>query len=241
VGLQVVLEHRHAHGGRTGIAVRPERQIDAEHEAVLGDLADQAVEAARDLGEVLVRAHRPGAVRLSVFLVEIDHVDVGGHVQLAGAELAHADDPEVDALAGGVARHAEAPVLVGAGAGQRQLEAGLGQLGHRPGDVGERSALLDVEDGEPLEGQLAGDAQRAAELAPLALQLLDQGDDDIAARQAGRQQGELGAVAAADALDEAAVLGGAISDGRDRGRRDRRVADGGDIERSHRRRRSVLD
>jgi hypothetical protein len=90
-------------------------------------------------------------------------------------------------------------------------------------------------------GQLAGDAQRAAELAPLALQLLDQGDDGVAAGQAGRQQGELGAVAAADALDEAAVLGAAVDDGRDRGRRDRRVADGGDIERSHRRRRSVLD
>ena len=102
---------------------------------------------------------------------------------------------------------------------QRQLERGLGQLGHRPGDVGQRRALLDVEHGEPLQGQLAGDAHRAAEVAALALQLLDQGDDAVAAGQAGRQRRELGRIAAADALDEAAVLGAVGA-----GRRRRRMA-----------------
>jgi hypothetical protein len=52
-------------------------------------------------------------VGLAVVLVDVDQVDVGRHVELARAELAHADDPEVDALRRRRARHAVAFVGVG--------------------------------------------------------------------------------------------------------------------------------
>ena len=58
VRLQVVLEHRQARHRRARVAVRAQREVDAEDEAVLGDVADQRIEAARDLREVLVRADR---------------------------------------------------------------------------------------------------------------------------------------------------------------------------------------
>jgi hypothetical protein len=96
-----------------------------------------------------------------VFLVEIDEVDVRRHVQLARAELAHADDPEVDAAPAPVAGHAEAPVLRGQDLGQGQLERGLGEVGHGPGDVVEAGAVLDVEHRQALEDQLTADAQGA--------------------------------------------------------------------------------
>jgi hypothetical protein len=50
--------------------------------------------------------------------------------------------------------------------------------------------VFDVEDGEPFEGQLAGNAQRAGRSA-LVLQLLDQGDDRRG-RARRRQRRELG-------------------------------------------------
>jgi hypothetical protein len=54
---------------------------------------------------------RAGGV--AVFLVDVDEVDVGRDVELARAELAHADDPEVDALAGIVERLTEPRVQFG--------------------------------------------------------------------------------------------------------------------------------
>jgi hypothetical protein len=89
----------------------------------------------------------------------------------------------------------------------RQIEGGLGQLRHRERDVLHRRALLDVEDREALQHELARDAQRAGERPPCALQAPDQRRDVVAARQARRQQRQLLRIAAADALDEAAVIG----------------------------------
>ena len=72
-------------------------------------------------------------------------------------------------------------------------------------DLGERRAFLDVENGEPLERQLARDPQRRGEAGAARLQALDQRRDRRAVGNAGRQQRELGGVAAAHALDEPAV------------------------------------
>ncbi|KAF5288817.1 hypothetical protein FQR65_LT20891 [Abscondita terminalis] len=83
------------------VAVGPERQIHAEHEAVLGGVADQAVDALDRASEVFVVGDDAPAVglacRLAVVLVDIDQVDVAGDIELARAELAHADDPSCTA------------------------------------------------------------------------------------------------------------------------------------------------
>src|SRR6185369_2600523 len=44
--LQVFLEHGEAHDGRSRIAVGPQREVDAEHEAVVGGVADERVQPA---------------------------------------------------------------------------------------------------------------------------------------------------------------------------------------------------
>ena len=55
---EVLLQHRQAHHRRAGVAVGPQREVDAEHEAVVGHVADQREHAARHLAEVFLRAHR---------------------------------------------------------------------------------------------------------------------------------------------------------------------------------------
>ena len=252
VGLQIFLEHGQAHDRRTGVAVRSQRQIDAEYETVFGDLADQRVETAGELREILVGAGRMRAVGRAVFLVDVDQVDVGRHVQLARAELAHADDPEVDAPTGRVQGCAETRVLLGERLGERELERRLGKLGHRPRHVGEWRAGFDIEDGQPLERQLTRDAHGTGQVAPLVAQSFDECGDLGPAGKSGRERRQLFRIAAADPLHEAAVrsvgrrwvidLCFGLSGRRGRNAcRDRCVAGVGDLGGAHRRHASVLD
>ncbi len=205
--LQVVLEHRKADRRGAAAAVGPQHQVDAEDEAILGGVADQRLQAARQLGEVLLRTQGLRAVAVAVFRIDIHQVDVRRDVQLAAAELAHADDPELDRLARGVAQRAVARIELGTGAPYRQVERGLGQLGHGQCDVGHRRRLLDVEHRQPLEHQLPGHPQGAGERPAILLQARNQPGDDVAPRQSLRQQRQELGVAAADALHEAAVRG----------------------------------
>ncbi len=161
--------------------------------------------------EVFVCAECLGTVGRSVFLVDVDEVDVGRDVQLAGAELAHADDPEVDALAGSVARHAEARILVGEGLDQGEIERRLRELGHGPRHVVERCAFFDVENHQPFDRELARDAQRGHQASTRAAQPLDERHDRFAPGQPRRQPAQLGHVAATNALHEAAVRGAGLA------------------------------
>jgi hypothetical protein len=195
--------------GRAGVAVGPQREVDPEDEAVVGHVADERVELARHLREVLVGADGPAraAARLAIFLVDIDEVDVGRDIELAGAQLAHADDPEVDPPPGRVQGRAVARVGVGQGLGQRPFQGDLGQRRHRVGHVGQRRGLFHVAHGQPLDDELPRHAQRGGERAPALLQRGDQGLDAGRVWRAGRQQGHLGPIAPAHPLDEAAVPG----------------------------------
>ncbi len=161
--------------------------------------------------EVLMRGDVAAALRptggLAVFLVEVDEVDVGRHIELAATELAHADDPEVDALAPGIDRHAEAGVLLGLRRSEGAVQRHLGQLGHGARHVDHRGAGFDVEDGEPLERQLASHPQGRWQQAAALQQRIDQARDGLGAGQSRRQQGQLVGIAPADALHEARVVG----------------------------------
>ncbi len=209
---EVLLQHRHAHRGRTGVAVGAQRQVDAEDLAVLGHVADQRRQPARELREIFVRrdplAARAAvrALGLAVVLVDVDQVDVGRDIQLPPAELAHAHDPEVDVLADRVARRAVQRVELRAAVRDADVQRHLGQVGHRLRDVGHRRALLDVEHRQPLHHQLAHHAQRGGQRTPAFAQAVDDGAHDRVIRQAGRQQGQFGRVTAADALNESAVV-----------------------------------
>jgi hypothetical protein len=137
--------------------------------------------------------------------VDVDQVDVAGDIELARAELAHADDPELDFLAGGSQRRAVAAVEFGA-PGCRHVQGQLGQLGDGLGHHGERCLLLAVQHDDALHHQLAQHAQRRGEVQAARLQraqgLLHQGGRGL------RRQGVKPVlVTAVKALHKARVLG----------------------------------
>ncbi len=104
---QVVLQGIQAPGQRTGVAVRAQAQVGAEHLAVGVHLGQDRHHAAGQAPVELVMADAARAVGFAFFAVQHDEVDVGRDVELAAAQLAHADDEHLLRFAGGrVARHA---------------------------------------------------------------------------------------------------------------------------------------
>ena len=145
---QVLLERRIGHREGPALAVGPQPHVDAEHVAVRRDVVERADDApAEPLEEFPVR-QRPRAIRIAVFRIDEDEIDVGGHVELAPAELAHADHHEVLRCAVLVARLAvlggERAVVQRDGGAQRDLGerrhvgADLGQIGARGQVAGQR-------------------------------------------------------------------------------------------------------
>ena len=209
--LQVLFEHAHADHRRSGVAVGAQREVDPEYKAVSGGFADQRVQPFGHEREVLVQADRTravgGAGRLAVVLVDIDEVDVGRYVELARAELAHADDPQLHALALCVQRRAVARVGFLLGPSECEFERDFGQVGHGAGDGIQRRALFHVKHRQPFEHQLACHAHGSSQVAPAVLQLPYERRDLDQPGQARWQQRQLGAKAAAHALHETAVGG----------------------------------
>ncbi|MNM95080.1 hypothetical protein D3C81_1075070 [compost metagenome] len=97
---QVFLQHAQAARQRTGIAIGPQPHVDAEHVAVGGHLGKQVDQAAAEADEVLMvgQAAR-AALRVAVFVIQEDQVDIGRDIELAPAELAHADHHQLLHLA----------------------------------------------------------------------------------------------------------------------------------------------
>ena len=79
---------------RTLPAARPQAQVDAEAEAVRRHLGERARHLLGHADEEL--AHGASVGQLAVALVDVDQIDVGAVVELAAAELAHAEDDEGD-------------------------------------------------------------------------------------------------------------------------------------------------
>ncbi|MGF6664398.1 hypothetical protein QF000_006066 [Paraburkholderia atlantica] len=104
--VEILFQHAEAAHQRARIAVRPQTHIDTKHVAVGGDLrerADQPLAEPRE--ELLGRERRAlAAGGLAVVLVDEDQIDIRRHVQLAAAELAHADHAQREPLALLVAR-----------------------------------------------------------------------------------------------------------------------------------------
>ncbi|MNQ52716.1 hypothetical protein D3C85_667430 [compost metagenome] len=104
---QVVFKRVQAPGQRAGVAVGAQPQVGAEYLAIGVHFRNHRHHAPRQPAVELVVADAARAIRFAFFAVQHDQVDVGRHVQLAAAQLAHADDQHFLRLAGGgVARHA---------------------------------------------------------------------------------------------------------------------------------------
>ncbi len=148
LGDQVLLERRKGHREGPAFAVGSQPHVDAKDIAIRRDLVQRADDAPAEPLEELAIGQRLRAIRLAVLRVDEDEIDVGGHVELAPAELAHADHHEVLRGAVLVARLAvlgrqRAPVErdggVQGGLGERRhVGADLGQIGARAHVAGER-------------------------------------------------------------------------------------------------------
>ncbi len=134
--LVVALGRHEGVGQRPLGALRSQAQVHPEDEAVLRHLGERAGRAPRQPAEEFVDADvQPFADRALVRAVEEADVDVAPEVELAAAELAHAQHHHADRRSLGVDRHPVAS-LQGAPAGrQRRLEGRLGELRQLPGRV----------------------------------------------------------------------------------------------------------
>ncbi len=104
--LQVVLERAEVHRERTRLAERPQAHVHAEHESLGGAGIEQPDQRLAEAREVLLVRDPARAVGLAALGIEEHEVDVGGEVEFAAAQLAHADDDEFLGLAGRRARRA---------------------------------------------------------------------------------------------------------------------------------------
>ncbi len=132
--LQVGLERAKTGDQRTRLPEGPEAHVHAKHETfrrLCIEEPDQRLPEPREV--VLVRDLAP-AVGLAGFRIEKDEVDVRGEIELAAAELSHADHDELLGLAGRRSRHA---VCRGKRAG-REARA-PSQSPHRRGPTGRAS------------------------------------------------------------------------------------------------------
>jgi len=110
LGLKVIFQCTQRNRRRARVAVRPQRKINAKHETVFGDVADQAKDGPDLVRKIFVIGNLATPVcpagRFAVVVVDIDQVNVAGNIQLARAQLAHADHPQPGAAAVGRQRRA---------------------------------------------------------------------------------------------------------------------------------------
>ena len=140
---------------RAGVAVRAQAHVDAEDLAVGGDFAERRNHALAEASEEIIvfDALRPCGI---AFLgVDENVIDVGRHIQLASAELAHADDQQALRPAGLVEWLAigggELTVVVI----EREIGGEVGQQGHTFDDFGERRQAAQIAQSDVRHGLLA--------------------------------------------------------------------------------------
>ena len=114
LGLKVAVQRGQRHGGRPGAAVRAQRQIHAKDEPVFGRLANQGVHGLDlrgkkfPIGDAATARHIRVAASggAAVLVVDVDQVDVAGHIEFASAQFAHAHHPQMGRLAVSALRRA---------------------------------------------------------------------------------------------------------------------------------------
>ena len=147
VGDQILLEGVETHRQRTAVAPGSQAHVDAEHAPVPGWFVEAFDQTPSELGKIFVAG--PSAGHFGVFRIDKNQVDVGGHVELATAELAHAHDQHARARIADLCAHGSVAYP------QRGRNRHLGQGGHGARHLGE-------------VGESAEVAQRQAQHHPLA-------------------------------------------------------------------------
>ncbi len=126
--LQVVLEGVEAHDLRPGVPEGPQPQVHAVHESLGRDRAEELRNAPAEPREILLVLERSAAVGLAVLREQEHEVDVRGEVELAAAELAHAQHHQLEFAA-----------VLGAGDTEARTQAALRVIaGCADADLGEQ-------------------------------------------------------------------------------------------------------
>ena len=134
---------------RPALSLGPQPQVHAVDAPQIGRLGQQADQLAGEVVEKLGVGDGPVAVGLAVEIIEEDQVDVAGVVQLAAAELAHAQDDEPRGASVGAAGRAPLGAEFPPGGPQRRFQNGVGQVGDLGGDGLEALLADDVAVGDP--------------------------------------------------------------------------------------------
>jgi hypothetical protein len=139
---EIVLQHFEGTHQRAGIAIRPQAHVDAKHLAVFRNIGNGIDQASPEPGEKFEIRYR---TRICVYRIRIailgkheNQVDVGRYVQLASAQLAHAEDNEFLRPSVSAARRAVALDQAGAEHLHRLAHRQFGDQGHALRHLGER-------------------------------------------------------------------------------------------------------
>ena len=144
LGLEIVFQRAQRNRGGARVAVGPQGQVHAKHKAVLGDVANQAEHRPDLARKVLVVGNLATAVfaacGFAVLVVHIDQVNVAGHIELARAQLAHANHPHLGPGAAFGLRRAMRRIQLLARMLHGDIQRQFGQFRHGPGHDRQRNA-----------------------------------------------------------------------------------------------------
>ena len=141
---EIFLERVETRGERPGVSPGAKAHVDAENEAVRGALIERGDQAASESREEFQIARRAALLG-----IEKDEIDVGGHVELAAAELAHADHDKV-----------LMPKMR-----KRRVDGDFGERGHRPAHFVEAGRARKIASHRAQEHALAQDPQSGMQCA----------------------------------------------------------------------------
>jgi hypothetical protein len=157
-------------------------------------------------GKILLVGNPAAAVRRSgrftVFVVDVDQVDVAGNIEFARTELAHADNPQLCAFAEGGHRRPVAGIEFRERLATGHVQREFGQRGDAVGDD-IQSLLCTVQDDQAVHDQLTQDAQRSTRRVSLSPQRCEGRGDARGSGGARGQQGKLRRITPLQSLEEA--------------------------------------
>ena len=159
LGDQVVLQHLERAHQRAGIAVGPQAHVHPKHLAVFRDIGDRVDQAASETGKEFEVRDRARPVRIPVFGKYEYQVNVRRHIQLASAELAHADHDQFLTGTIGTARRTVALDETGTEHVHRLLQGQFGEQRHALGHLRHRCQAGQIACGDTGIGALLELAQ----------------------------------------------------------------------------------
>ena len=169
---QIVFQRNERADQRPGIAVRTQAHVNAEHLPVTGDFVERGNQPLAEAGEEVMHFDTSPAVRCPgrfLYLgINEDQVDIGRNVQLAPAELAHADHHQPLWLAVVVERFTKIFHQLAVQEGQRVVDAEIGQQGHRFDDLFQRRQSGQIAHDQAGHDALAQTAQHLFQLCIVA-------------------------------------------------------------------------